>query len=502
MRASRSFRALLGWLCLLDFGPDVQGQAWENRWLGGYDSWAPPPYGGNKTGFSSGALLGSVLDSRTMNLSNTVACLTNDTDSAMVYTNGIYLANIVGDSMLNGWDLNPSLYIDDYYGCTAANSHILLPWPAREDSFAMFHMAVDTFNTASLLIARRFYLSIIDMAQGNGLGAVVEKNTVLDVGDFCIGGVSAVKHGNGRDWWVYMHRCGNNDFVRFLLAPQGVTGPWYQSIGAARNATVPSGVFTRDGEHFAHVDAFTYLDVYNVDRCTGEFFNLRHADLQDSSWTAHAAFAPGGRFLYVTHLDRVYQYDLEAPDLEASQQTVAVWDSTYDPVPPFALLFNNICLAPDNKIYISTGNGSRFMHVIDQPDSAGAACNFLHSGHSRITYTDNSIPYRPNYTLGPLPGSACDTLGLGVTAVLEPKDITVFPNPSSGLVQVRYPASREAGTVQVYSALGSLVLEQVAQPGTSVIQLDIPSTAAGVLWCRAAWPGQTFTARIVLSDRP
>lgn len=501
MLVTRSARALLAWPCLAALSSIVHGQTLEHRWLGGYEMNAPPPFGGNKTAFLPGTMLGSVQEDRVMFFSRTVACLSNAEDSAMVYTNGIYVSSIEGDSILNGWDLNPSLYIDELYGCAAANSHILLPWPAHKDSFAMFHMAVDTFNTASLLISRRFYVSVIDMALENGLGAVVEKNAVLDVGDFCVGGVSAVKHGNGRDWWVYMHSCGNNDFVRFLLTPDGVSGPWYQSIGETRNATVPSAVFTRDGEHFAHVDAFTYLDVYDVDRCTGEFYNLRHAEMQDSLWAAHAAFAPGGRFLYVTHIDRVYQYDMEAPDLEASEQIIAVWDSTYDPSPPFALLFNNICLAPDNRIYISTGNGSRFMHVIDQPDSAGAACNFLHSGHSRITYTDNSIPYRPNYTLGPLLGSSCDTLGLAIAETVGQPHILVHPNPTSGPVRLCFPSAREAGSVQVFSALGTLVLEQTLSPGANAIDLDLSPFDAGMLMCRCTWPSATLSTRIILSHR-
>ncbi|MEZ5068919.1 MAG: hypothetical protein R2847_10725 [Bacteroidia bacterium] len=32
-------------------------------------------------------------------------------------------------------------------------------------------------------------------------------------------------------------------------------------------------------------------------------------------------------------------------------------------------------LAPDGKIYVSTGNGTMHIHVINNPDSAGTACD-------------------------------------------------------------------------------------------------------------------------------
>lgn len=76
------------------------------------------------------------------------------------------------------------------------------------------------------------------------------------------------------------------------------------------------------------------------------------------------AFSPNGRYVYVSSVFNVYQFDTEAADVAASMVHIAEWDSTYSPFPPLATLFDIAQLAPDGKIYISTGNSTDKLHVI------------------------------------------------------------------------------------------------------------------------------------------
>jgi hypothetical protein len=52
------------------------------------------------------------------------------------------------------------------------------------------------------------------------------------------------------------------------------------------------------------------------------------------------------------------------------------------------------------------------LHVIHSPDEPGEACQYQQHGITLPTYNSKSIPNHPNYRLGPLDGSPCDTLGL------------------------------------------------------------------------------------------
>jgi PKD repeat protein len=101
---------------------------------------------------------------------------------------------------------------------------------------------------------------------------------------------------------------------------------------------------------------------------------------------------------------------MDVPDLKASRTTIAV----REPSPPnvAAPTYFSAQLAPDQRIYISATNGIQYLHVIDNPDKAGADCGFREKGLKLPTYNQSSMPNFPNYRLGPLDGSPCDTLGL------------------------------------------------------------------------------------------
>ncbi|MBK7968716.1 MAG: hypothetical protein IPK08_07100 [Bacteroidetes bacterium] len=54
--------------------------------------------------------------------------------------------------------------------------------------------------------------------------------------------------------------------------------------------------------------------------------NPVHAAINDSSSGVGVSFSSNSKFLYVSSLRYVYQFDVSAPNIPASQTTVAVWD--------------------------------------------------------------------------------------------------------------------------------------------------------------------------------
>lgn len=100
----------------------------------------------------------------------------------------------------------------------------------------------------------------------------------------------------------------------------------------------------------------------------------------------------------------LYQYDLWAEDIEATRTLVAEYDGHLDPFPTTFFLGQ---LAPDGKIYIASNNGVTSLHVIHNPDADCPDCRI-----ELPTFNSFSIPNQPNYRLGPIDGSPCDTLGI------------------------------------------------------------------------------------------
>jgi hypothetical protein len=133
---------------------------------------------------------------------------------------------------------------------------------------------------------------------------------------------------------------------------------------------------------------------------------------------------------------------------------VATWDSfTQFGVPVLFFLHQ---LAPDNKIYISPGNGLGYINIINSPDSLGIACNF--QPHSlelpEFTYTFN-IPSFPNYDLGALPGGdSCNAVYTHHNIQLKSSvSFRVSPNPVSDWLNIIYNTPDDA-LLELYDSYG------------------------------------------------
>ncbi|HLF65857.1 MAG TPA: PKD domain-containing protein [Saprospiraceae bacterium] len=151
--------------------------------------------------------------------------------------------------------------------------------------------------------------------------------------------------------------------------------------------------------------------MYDFNRCTGLLSNERwwHIPLYG---IAGISISPNGRYLYATDVYYLWQYDLYADDIEASRMTVAEWDGYVEPN-WFETYFGMMAPAPDGRIYIipPTG-GSMVMHVIDRPNERGEACRVMQHHIKLPTWNARTLPNFPNFRLGPLDGSFCDTLGI------------------------------------------------------------------------------------------
>lgn len=434
-------------------------QGLDNLWMMGYASAAGSNYGGTNFDFSSGTP-NIYYVYRDQNITTTNANITDSLGQLLFCSNGVYISDASGDTMMNGSGLNPSAYTDTYYsnGLFIPQGDIIVPDPGSTSKYYLFHCTVDEITTGGITLTHKLYYSSIDMTLNNGLGGVTSKNVELLNGDYIPGRLSAVRHGNGRDWWVVFHLYGFSYYAEFLVDTSGVQGPFYIGIGTNHYTATGQTTFSKQGDKFAWYDVNTDLDIFDFDRCTGAFSNLHHIDINDSAQSGGVAFSPSGNFLYVSSGFYVYQYNLLSSNIDSSRVTVAVWDSTYSPNPPFAARFFLAQLAPDNKIYINCPNSTMTMHVINNPDSLGLACDFCQHCISLPTFNAFTLPTPPNYHLGSLQGSICDTL----LSIPEANNITfsIFPNPVSDKLNVSFNDNVEILSVKIYSLLGELILQE------------------------------------------
>jgi len=178
--------------------------------------------------------------------------------------------------------------------------------------------------------------------------------------------------------------------------------------------SVGNALFTPDGSkyirHDIRFDPWNVIDIYDFDRCTGEFFHLEHIELSDTSFLyGGSVVSPDSRYLYAITNKVIYQFDLLASDIESTKTVVAEYDGYVGLF--FGTVFGTPQLAPDGTIFIASVSDT-VMHRIRTPNHFGLASHVEQHSVHLPKINQKSIPNFPNYRLGPLDGSPCDTLGL------------------------------------------------------------------------------------------
>jgi len=325
----------------------------------------------------------------------------------IVNRNGANLIN--GDSMVRDWELD---YCRDYGWHPYHYYSAFLPAPGHMERF--YHFNKSTFRSSSpplQVYTSSFQYSIIDVINGGEDGQISLKNKVLINDRLGYGQLTSVKHGNGRDWWLPVPVEIGNKIHLVLLGKDTVYVHHAQSLGPAWGEDGGfQANFSLDGSKYVRYNRYQGVYLYDFDRCDGTLSNLMHFDFNDLTQGIYGgcAISPDNRWLYLADFDYLYQFDLLANDVLASKQLVGVWDGTSNNLPT---KFSYIIFGPDRRLYVFPPTTTKNLHVINRPDLPGETCDFR-QGEIEFPYPYQNTPVFPNFRLGPLDGSPCDTLGI------------------------------------------------------------------------------------------
>ncbi len=340
----------------------------------------------------------------------------DSTGKLLFYSNGNSIYNHKRKLMENGdtinpgrvWELTKDFGYSNFYGGLA------VPAPGLANHYYMIHSGFEIGdNPPSSLRVSPIYATLINMQANNGEGKVVYKNRILLEGSFL--GQVATKHANGRDWWIITSSNLEPFFVRYLISPSGIAGPFYQRFGPEYTISNSGGTmaFSNDGSTFIRVDVGPNGAIYlfDFDRCTG-LLSAPRKTVHRGIVSNGPVFSPNDRFVYLYGAGAgVLQLDAENAGIQpVFSDTVQLFDRSF-----YAFRFPNGFfytgqMAPDGKIYSTPSATTPFMHVIHRPNLPGAAADIENRGLALPRIIDFTRCHFPNYRLGALRGSPCDTL--------------------------------------------------------------------------------------------
>jgi hypothetical protein len=115
-------------------------------------------------------------------------------------SNGVWIANATGDTMMNGSGINPGGITPNWpNGLPMTGNNVFVNYPGDSTQYILFHHSADM--NGSLAEVHTLYYSLIEIPLDSGRGGVVSKNNVI-LTDTLGSGIGICKHSNGRDWWV------------------------------------------------------------------------------------------------------------------------------------------------------------------------------------------------------------------------------------------------------------------------------------------------------------
>jgi len=441
-------------------------------------------------------------------MSFTNASFCNSEGSLLFYTNGCEIYNAENALMDNGAGINPGQIHDahcqePFSAYSVPRGALILPLPDDTTKFYLFHQGANVvFQPILDVFVEKQYYSIIDMSLNNGLGKVIEKNKIVIQDTLQSGDLTAVKHKNGKDWWVIVPQRFTNKYYKTLFTSDGIADVFEQIIGDSTSQGSDGGgqaVFSPTGLLYVRYNPVNDIFLFDFDRETGLISNYRHIPVAgDSAFVGGAAISPNSRFLYISSETKFYQFDLEAEDIAASQVLLGEYDGYMS---PFATTFFHAQLAPDCKIYITCSNSANVFHVINNPDEPGLACDFVQHGVQLATSNAFSIPNFPNYRLGVVPELPCVLTTSSESIVSKKGGVKVFPNPAKEEIKIVLPAPLTAPAEwRLFNTVGQMVQRSVVPTGQQEQSLSLAGVPPGLYFWKMQVEGrQVRSGKVVVA---
>ena len=436
------------------------------------------------------------------------ASISDEHGNLLFFTNGIHIYDKNLNLVPGGNLVLPYDTVGSYVGLAQRQGCMFLPWPGDTNKYILLHTTKELplpFGIPGWIayhMPTHLNLTVLNKNLNNGNGGIVAINQIIlhDTLANPGGGLAVTKHANGRDWWIIVKKHYRNKFYKYLLTPSGIQNMGFQNAGLDFQPRLGDYyTFSPNGEILGGVIGNHRIALFNFDRCSGLLSNYQSVDNPNTNqyWCEDIDFSPNSTKLYTNELAKVFQYDLtniNTPGAVQSTQTIIAdtsWTTLMCDSPGYSTknLLTYAALASDGRIYYASNISCPELTFIEYPDSMGLISAFNYAGINIINNNASAMPYFPNYRLGPVVGSVCDSL-LGVIN-LKPYEVMLYPNPAKDKINITSQRELHHVTISLISLQGQLIQQQYTNSGAA-FELNLPLHIANgiyflALHCDEGW---------------
>ena len=338
-------------------------------------------YFGDKAGidFRSGSAV-ALTDENVMTAFKSSAIISDSLGNLLFFTN----TKNVWASDFSAMASTPSMLGD--LGVTQPS--IIVPKPGDSSLYYIFNIDVMTYSPDNTYQTKGLTYCVVNMKNNQGLGTGTPQWNIHLLSPVAQK-LTAIRHSDGKDYWIVVHKWETNEFCSFMLQESGLTGPVISSVGAPYlgSFTDQSNSYgymkiSPDGSRIAlAISGRNIVEICDFNAGTGSVSNSTDYTFSVPGLFPYGIeFSPDSKMLYTSLLmltgngppvlpSRVYQFNLSAgltnPTLIDSMPGVRV---------------GGLQLARDGRIYVSrtvnlvTKKDS--IDVIYNPSRPGLDCNY------------------------------------------------------------------------------------------------------------------------------
>lgn len=422
----KTYTTLLFLTCIIIFINDVYSQRQADHWYFGYNCGLNFNSGEPEVLYTGRTHLGF----------GGVGTMSDSLGNLLFYSEGDTVFTSQHTVMENGLD---------FAEAHGMQSNLIVQWPESDSLYLLF-------QTPTLGDGMGLYYSIIDISLNNGLGAVIEKDVLLnhawDAGDK----VTAALHKNKRDIWVITRKFRDDNFAVFLITPEGINEIPILSPASDMGEHTDRGFIKISYDKkflFSNYWGSKDVEVCNFNNETGEI--ELHYILNTGINPDGIEFSPDSKFAYISYQTgnsspvTIKQYNMDYVD------DVSLFISTAIDIGTG--IGYGLQLATDGKIYCMDNAAylpgpEYFVGVINRPWEIGVDCQYDSIAINMYpSSTSTSVPnifmdylYRFEFE------GICAGIPFQFTSNFNPIPDSIrwlFNDPSSGLNNVSYELNPE-----------------------------------------------------------
>lgn len=391
-------------------------------WLLGYDYSLVPndTFGISVMDFNTQSLNPTIYFDKNIKFdySGTSVCMSDETGKYIFTTDGNAILNSTHEFMKNGKNISP---LDNLHSELDPQSCIVLP-TSKKGFYSLINNRIEIVGLSIASI--QSFITIIDMNRDNGLGEVVHRLIEFSKDTLTLEKLISTRHANGKDWWLPIPGYNTNCIFTFLVQDTSISLIRKQKVDSIIYNGYGQAAFSPDGKYYANISsvsdqAGTYIYLYGFDRCSGLFSAIKQFHINEALYHVGVAFSPNSKIFYFTFWPYIFQIDLLSQDKKID--TLAKNDYYIEDIGGGFRRFNPfgfMQLGPDNRLYCVPNTESRNMHVITRPNILGSGAE-LRQHILKFASLHQTLPMHPNFRLGPIDGSSCDTLGIDNIPIAE-----------------------------------------------------------------------------------